>query len=106
MIPALAKLGAYFCFPGYFLHARKERQRIAFRQVPPNRLLIETDAPDQHLPTDKIRFPLVDGAGKALNHPANLVAVYEGLAGVLGEPAETLASRAEENFLRVFGSVG
>ena len=106
MIPALAKLGAYFSFPGYFLQERKDRQRAAFRQVPPDRLLIETDAPDQHLPADKIRFPLVDGTGKALNHPANLVAVYEGLAAVLGEPVKSLTAQVEENFLRVFGAVG
>ena len=103
MIPALAKLGAYFSFPGYFLHERKERQRAAFRQVPPDLLLIETDAPDQHLPADKIRFPLADGTGKALNHPANVVAVYEGLAQILGEPLEALTARVAENFLRVFG---
>ena len=30
MIPAFAKLGAYFSFPGYFLHERKLRQREAF----------------------------------------------------------------------------
>ena len=47
MILPLAKLGAHFSFPGYFLHERKLRQREAFRQVPPDRLLIETDAPDQ-----------------------------------------------------------
>ena len=105
MIPALAKLGAYFSFPGYFLHERKERQRAAFRQVPPDLLLIETDAPDQHLPADKIRFPLADGTGKALNHPANVVAVYEGLAQILGEPLEALTARVGENLLRVFGWV-
>jgi len=43
MIPAFAKLGAYFSFPGYFLHERKLRQRETFKQVPPDRLLIETD---------------------------------------------------------------
>ena len=34
MIPAFAKLGAYFSFPGYFLHARKFRQRETFRHIP------------------------------------------------------------------------
>src|SRR5262245_4135607 len=50
MIPALAKLGAYFSFPGYFAQERKLKQREAFRAVPADRLLIETDAPDQLLP--------------------------------------------------------
>ena len=105
MIPAFAKLGAYFSFPGYFLHARKRRQRETFRRVPADRLLIETDAPDQHLPDGKNHFPLFDTDGQPLNHPANLVGVYSGLAEFLGEKMETLAARVEENFLRVFGGL-
>ncbi|HMP82585.1 MAG TPA: TatD family hydrolase, partial [Verrucomicrobiota bacterium] len=50
MIEPLAKLGAYFSFPGYYLHERKQRQRESFKHVPPDRLLVETDAPDQSLP--------------------------------------------------------
>jgi TatD DNase family protein len=105
MIPAFAKLGAYFSFPGYFLNERKLRQREAFKHVPPDKLLIETDAPDQHLPEVMNRFPLVDATGKPLNHPANLPAVYEGLAGFLGEKLDLLAGRVEENFLRAFGGI-
>jgi TatD DNase family protein len=105
MIPAFAKLGAYFSFPGYFLHERKLRQRETFKQVPAGRLLVETDAPDQPLPESKNRFPLVGTDGKPLNHPANLVAVYAGLAEFLGEKVEPLAARVEENFQRVFGGL-
>ena len=103
MIPALAKLGAYFSFPGYFLHERKLKQREAFKHVPADRLLIETDAPDQLLPEEKNLFPLISAAGKPLNHPANLVAVYAGLAEFLSETVESLAVRVEDNFLGVFG---
>ncbi len=103
MIPALAKLGAYFSFPGYFLNERKLKQRETFKSVPAERLLIETDAPDQHLPPEKIMFSLGGADGKALNHPANLISVYSGLAEFLGEKTESLAARVEENFLRVFG---
>jgi TatD DNase family protein len=105
MIPAFAKLGAYFSFPGYFLHERKLRQREAFKKVPPARLLIETDAPDQLLPEEKNLHPLAGADGKPLNHPANLAAVYAGLAEFLGEIPESLAARVEENFLRVFGGL-
>ena len=102
MIPALARLGARFSFPGYYLHPRKARQREAFRHVPPDRLLLETDAPDQPLPADQIRFPLTDAQGQPLNHPANLVAVYEGLAEFLGEPLAPFAARIAENFQTLF----
>ncbi len=102
MIPAFARLGAYFSFPGYFLHARKLRQRETFKQVPPDRLLIETDAPDQQLPVEINSYPLTGANGQPLNHPANLPAVYSGLAEFLGEKPESFAARVEENFLRVF----
>ena len=89
--------------PGYYAHERKQRQRETFKHVPRERLLIETDAPDQGLPDAQNRFPLTAAAtGKPLNHPANLAAVYEFAAELLGEPADSLAARVEENFRRLF----
>ena len=106
MIAPLAELGAYFSIPGYFAHERKARQREAFGHVPPDRLLIETDAPDQPLPTERIQYLLTDPAtGKAINHPANLGAVYHFVAELLGEPLEMLGALVEENFRRLFGAV-
>lgn len=105
MIAPLARLGAYFSFPGCFAHERKARQRETFRHVPPDRLLIETDAPDQPLPPALVTHPLINAAGQSLNHPANLGAVYQFVAEFFGEPLDSLAARVEENFLRLFGAV-
>lgn len=105
MIPSLAKLGAYFSLPGTFAHERKARQRETFRRVPPDRLLIETDAPDQLLPEDRVAYPLTETTGKPINHPANLAVVYRFAAELLHEPLAPLAERVEENFLRLFGSL-
>jgi TatD DNase family protein len=106
MIGVLADLGAYFSIPGYFAHERKGRQREAFRHVPPDRLLIETDAPDQLPPDERIQYPLSDAAtGKPINHPANLGSVYRFVAQLLGEPLESLARRVEENFRRLWGDL-
>lgn len=105
MIPAFSKLGAYFSFPGYFLQERKLKQRETFRHVPADRLLIETDAPDQHLPPEKILHPFAGPDGKPQNHPANLPAVYAGLSEFLGEKNEILTARVEDNFLRLFGQI-
>jgi TatD DNase family protein len=102
LIPELARLGAYFSLPGYFAQERKARQRETFRHVPADRLLIETDAPDQPLPAERNRFPLLDADGKPVNHPANLRAVYDFAAELLGQPAEKLAEQIEANFLRLF----
>ena len=104
MIAPLADLGAYFSLPGYFAHARKAKHRETFKHVPSDRLLIETDAPDQLLPQERIRHPLLDReSGKQLNHPANLRAVYEFASELLAESIESLAERVERNFLRIFG---
>ena len=106
MVPALAKLGAYFGFPGAYAHPRKARQREAFQSVPADRLLIETDAPDQRLPDEINPHPLLDPAtGASLNHPANLAAVYRFAAQMLGTGVETLAGRVAENFARLFGGL-
>jgi TatD DNase family protein len=102
MIPALAKLGAYFSLPGYYAHERKVRQRETFRHVPFDRLLIETDAPDQPLPNARVHFPLPDAGGKPVNHPANLRAVYEFAAELLDRPFDELARQVESNFRRLF----
>jgi len=97
-------VGAYFSLPGYFAHARKTRQQEVFRHVPLDRLLLETDAPDQSLPPERQRFALTEAAGdRPINHPANLPAVYEFAAELRGLSVETLAAHVEANFQRLFG---
>ena len=103
MIALLAKLGAYFSFPGYYIREAQGRQREAFTQAPPDRLLIETDAPDQLLPEDLREHALDDPEENPINHPDNLGAVYRFEAKMLDEPLEKLEARVEENFLRLFG---
>ena len=106
MIAALADLGAYFSLPGYFAHERKLRQRETFRHVPRERLLIETDAPDQMLPPERTEHGLQDAAtGKPINDPRNLRAVYHFAAELLDESIDTLAAQVETNFVRVFGGL-
>ena len=102
MIPSLVRLGAYFSLPGYFAHQRKVRQRETFRQVPLDRLLMETDAPDQRLPDERNLFPLTDSAGRPLNHPCNLGAVYKFAAELLSLPPDVLSAQVEKNFRRLF----
>ena len=102
MMPAFTKLGAYYSFSGYFLCGAKGRHRETFKEVPANRLLIETDAPDMQLPSQLNEYPLEDGEGKAVNHPANIRVIYRELAKFLEEPEGQLVKRVEENFLRLF----
>jgi len=116
MVGSLAKLGAYFGFPGYFLHERKARHRETFRRIPEDRLLVETDAPDQLLPgTEELgrvlgvaeepaeEWDLHGVDGRPLNHPANLRTVYRGLAVIRSAPIEKLVEQVEINFAGLFG---
>jgi len=104
MVKSFASLGAYFSLPGYYAHDRKMRQRESFRQIPLERLLIETDAPDQILPEERTSHPWRDPiSGTVLNHPANIGAVYQFAAELRQVPLAELAPQVEENFLRLFG---
>lgn len=104
MAAGFAELGAYFSFSPYFLRERKAAVREAFRHLPADRLLVETDAPNMAPPPERARFHLIDPqTGRALNHPGHLALAYEALAAVRGWPAAELAGVVEANFFRLFG---
>lgn len=92
LVPRLAKLGAYFSFSGYFLHERKKNVRDAFKVVPRDRLLLETDAPDMLPPPSAIHHPLTG----EINHPANLRSIFQSAS----LRVETVT--IDENFHRFF----
>jgi TatD DNase family protein len=96
----LMPLGAWFSFSGHFLHPRKAAALEIFRQLPRERILLETDAPDMLPPTEIIRHPLPEN----LNHPANLPAVGRALANAFGMPADDMAGLTNAN-ASVFFSV-
>jgi TatD DNase family protein len=103
MVPAFAELGAYFSFNGAFLEARKRKVREAFLAVPPERLLVETDAPAMMLPGDRIEFTLPPSpAGEHQNHPGNLRVAYAGLAELRGMSLEALTTRCAHNYSCLF----
>ncbi len=104
MIPGFVALGAYFSFNGAFLAERKTAHRFAFRAVPADRLLVETDAPAMSPPPDALAYPLPAApGGEPVNHPANLAATYQGLARLREVELPALTAQMEENFTRLFG---
>ena len=94
----LISLGAYFSFSGHFLHSRKASVIEVFRQLPRERILLETDAPDMRPPDEMITHPLTG----ALNHPANLPAIGRALAAKLGLLPEDLAILTRANAAALF----
>lgn len=102
MIPSFVSLGAYFSLSPYFGHPRKAAQLEAFKHVPLNRLLAETDAPDMWPPDDLNQHPLKATGGASLNHPANLRVSYELLARTRQMPLGELEDQIEANFNALF----
>lgn len=99
-----AELGAYFSFNGSFLGERQQARRDVFKLLPRERLLVETDAPAMPLPAARRTHSLPGQAdGNPINHPANLGAVYAGLAEIRELRVEALAIQVAENFQRLFG---
>lgn len=89
----LTALGGYFSFSGYFLHPRKSAVPEVFRQLPQDRILLETDAPDMLPPPEIIAHQLPENH----NHPANLPAVGNALAAALGMEPCALAELTRAN---------
>ena len=103
MVTGFVARGARFSFSAYFLHARKVAQCEVFRQIPIDRLLVETDAPDMLPPAGRNAHPLHDpSSGEAVNHPANIELAYAGVAALRGISVEALAAQVAENFERLF----
>ncbi len=91
--------GAYFSFSGHFLHERKRAVLDVFRQLPHDRILLETDAPDMIPPAAQTRHPMPHN----LNHPANLPAIGRALANAIGITPENLAELTANNAARCCG---
>ncbi len=86
-------LGLHLSFAGPVTYPEASRVQAAARAVPPERLLVETDAPDQ---TPWTRRP-------AANEPAFLPDIIHALAALRGQSAAALAHLTENNARRLFG---
>ncbi len=94
--PDLAKFyaqrGCYFSFAGPVTFTEARKPLAALRAVPRDRLLLETDAPDQ--------APHPHRGGR--NEPSLLPRVAEACAQALEVPAQTLARETTETARRLF----
>jgi TatD DNase family protein len=101
MVNEFVRLGACFSFSGYFMNNRKNKLWDVFRAVPLERLLIETDSPDMCPPVERNAYPLADN----LNHPLNLVSIYEFVADLREMEMKEFSEQMERNFKKLFGGV-
>jgi TatD DNase family protein len=105
LIKPLAVMGAYFSFSATVLKENFKRTRSAITAVPPERLLIETDAPCM-LPPENYRVRrLIGSNGAEMNHPANLPTIADGIAELLGESHLEFRERLWHNSLKFWGDL-
>ena len=102
-IRELAFLGGYFSVSGPFADPEKKKYRAALGAIPPDRLLIETDAPDMLPPASHRLAAIADPeTGKDLCHPFNLLCTYVFVREFFDWDEETFLKRIYENFERFF----
>lgn len=89
-------LGLYVSFSGILTFKNSTALRDVAREVPMDRLLVETDAPYLAPPPHRGRR----------NEPSYVVETAKVLAEVKGVSAETMASVTTENFFRLFSKIG
>lgn len=89
-------LGLHLSFGGAITLGPSSKRSAALRATPPERLLIETDAPDQ--------APRLAEGGPRAQHgrPAMLGAIARAAAALRAEPAQAVWAQAGENARRLF----
>jgi TatD DNase family protein len=92
LVPVYARLGFVFSFSGAVTWRNARRPVEAARAIPAERLLAETDAPDQS--------PEPHRGGRC--EPAHLSEVVRGLAAARGGDAEAMGALTDGNARRVF----
>ncbi|MBN1699973.1 MAG: TatD family hydrolase [Spirochaetales bacterium] len=99
LVDGLAEMGAFFSFSGSLTRRRNKRAHEAAKAVPPERLLIETDAPD---------IPPVIGHTidyETPNEPSAVRLVCAAVAELRGAAEEDIAALTWENACRFLDKV-
>ncbi len=98
-VSGFVERGAFFSISGYFFREDKATKLEAFKEVPEDRILLETDAPDMLPPVGLIRYPMRNvESGTDKNHPANLAGIYDAYADWSGISLADVVQRMKKNF--------
>lgn len=95
----LLAMGGYISFAGSVCNPSAVHVRAAAAQVPADRLLIETDAPDIFPPGGVSASP----TDSRLNQPANLRLVLAAVAEIRQQSPDDVAAATSANARRVYG---
>jgi len=104
MVGPFVELGGYFSICPAFFAPQRTKALELFCHIPLDRILPETDAPDQGPSPEMDLYDVINEGDRRVNHPGNIQMVYRGLAELLGLTMIEVEARMEENFERIFGS--
>lgn len=93
LVADYCRLGLCLAFGGAVTHPRAKKARAAALEVSAERLLLETDAPDQPL-----------SEGRPRSEPSELPSIAAVVAGLRGEDAAALGARTADNARRLFAA--
>lgn len=102
LVRPYAALGLSFSFTGPVTYPGARRPLEAVRAVPPDRLLLETDAPDQAPAHARAEAQRDGRAVGARNEPAFLQEIAAAVAAARGESLEEVQRSTAENTRRLF----
>jgi TatD DNase family protein len=103
LVGAFTDLGGYFSVAPAFFAPQRVAKLEVFRHIPVERILPETDAPDQGPSLEMDLYRERAGRARKVNHPGNIQLVYTGLAELLKTSYEGIVDRMRDNFSRLFG---
>eukprot|EP00250_Pteridium_aquilinum_P030376 c411_g1_i1 orf=228-1139(-) len=123
MVHPLAKHGAFFSFSGFLTSLSTKKAKKMLQEVPLDRILLETDAPDALPKVDPSSLMWIPGdnnapdevndaikdrnlPSQALNHPGNIKSVLSYISSMLGVEEEVVASAAYRNAMQLFSYSG
>lgn len=123
MVQPLAKYGAFFSFSGFLTSLSTKKAKKMLQEVPLDRMLLETDAPDGLPKLDPSSLMWIPGdanapvegsddikdknlTSQALNHPANIKSVLNYISSISGMEEEIVASAAYSNAMQLFSFSG
>lgn len=94
------KLGFYISFAGNLTYKNAKELQAVIKEIPNNRILVETDAP--YLTPEPLRGKKPNKSGLTVNFPVNIVFTVRKIAELKKIPEQTVRKMVNDNAIGLF----